>query len=88
MVLLNHARQELAHHEEMRDGVDLEGLTDLGLWFLENRAIVADARVVDENCGIAMLCADLLCDFGDAGGRSDIGLEECGAGCCIQSVNR
>lgn len=80
MVLCDHAGQELAHHQEMRDGINLEGLPDLGLWFLKNCAIMANARVVDENCGVALGCADLFCDFGDTGRGSDIGFVESDTG--------
>ena len=76
MVLCDHAWQELAHHQEMRDGINLEGLPDLGLWLLKDCAVVANARIVDENRGVALGCSDLFCDFSDTGGGGDVGFVE------------
>jgi hypothetical protein len=76
VVLFNHARHEFAHHKEVRDRVYFECLPDLGLWLLQNRAVMANARIVDENRGIAELGPDLLRDFGNAGRRGNVGFVE------------
>ena len=60
MILLNHAGQEFAHHQEMRHCVDLEGLSNLGLWLIEDGSVVSDARIIDQDGGITVRCTDLL----------------------------
>lgn len=72
VVRLDHGRQELFHHQEVRDGVYFEGLPDFRLGFFEDGPVVADAGVVDEDGGVTVFVADEFCDFGDVGGGCDV----------------
>lgn len=47
VVSTDHGGEELLYHEEVRDGVYFEGLSDFGLGFFEDSSVVADAGVVD-----------------------------------------
>ena len=66
VVLLHHARQELAHHPEVGHGVDFERLADPLLGLLENGPVEANAGVVHQNSRIPVFGADGCADFLDA----------------------
>lgn len=47
MILLNHRRQELSHHPEMRDSVNLKGLLNDLFRAIQDRESGANASIVD-----------------------------------------
>jgi hypothetical protein len=59
VVVLNHVRQELLGEVVVRKGIDLEGKADVLLGRLQDRLSSCDARIVDEDRGVAEFGADL-----------------------------
>jgi len=55
---LLHSRQELPHHPEVRNSTNLEDPFDQLFWSAENTAYSADAGVVNEDGGVAVLSAE------------------------------
>jgi len=76
MILLDHGWQELAHHPEMRYGIHLESLLYHLLVAPQYSLPGADARIVDQNCGISMISSDLCAYGGDLRTRGYVGLVE------------
>lgn len=60
MVLLDHVRKELSDSHEVRDSVDLEGLPDLVLRFLEDGPVMAYTGIVDEDRGFSVCLTDFI----------------------------
>lgn len=67
VVLLDHVREELSDSHEVRDRVDLEGLPDLVLGFLEDGPVMAYTGVVDEDRGFSVCLTDLVSHGLEAG---------------------
>lgn len=67
VVLLDHVRKELPDSHEVRDRVDLEGLPDLVLGFLENGPVMAYTGIVDENRGFSVCLTDFVSHGFEAG---------------------
>lgn len=81
VVPLDHGGHELLHHQEVGEGVDLEGPADGSLGLVEDGHGVANSGVVDQNGGLAMVLADLRSSGCDLSGGCDIDLVEVDAAC-------
>ena len=79
---LDHVGEEFADGVPVADAVDLEDLVEVGVADFGDEVGAADAGVVAEDRGGAVLGLDLVGDFFDAGGRGHVALvEEDFAGC-------
>lgn len=72
VVLLDHVRKELPDSHEVRDYVDLEGLPDLLLGFLEDGPVTAYTGVVDEDRGFSVCLTDFVSHGLEAGWFCDV----------------
>jgi len=68
LLRLDHVRQKLADGVPVADAVDLEDLVEVGVGDLGDEVGAADAGIVAEDRGGAVLGLDLVGDFFDAGG--------------------
>lgn len=72
MVALGHGREELLCQPIVRQGVNLELQTGLGLGATEDGAAAADSSIVDQDCRFAHCPADGCGDLGDGCWRGDV----------------
>jgi hypothetical protein len=87
MVPLDHRREELPHHPEMRDSVDLERLLDNLLRAVEDRKPSTNPSIVDQDSGMTMLPADLSCSRSNLFRARDIALIEMYPRCFIHIIS-
>lgn len=90
VVGLDHGREELLRHQEVRDGVDLKCLTDPRLWLIKYGRCRSNACIVDYDGWLAMIRTDGQCRCVDLGRRGDIRLVEGSVGgwtCSVTIAN-
>lgn len=81
MVPLNHGGEKFLHGEKVRNRIHFESLSNFGLGFVEDRRVVGDTCVVNEDCGMAVLAPDLFCHGVQCGGGGDVCFVEVDVGC-------
>lgn len=82
VVLSDHIWQDFLHHEEVRNCVDVEDLTDSGFGFLEEGSFLPTPALY-EDCWVAMLSADFGCGGANAFRGCHVCVVECYIFVCV-----
>lgn len=76
VVRAHHGGEELPRQVVVGECVDAEGQVEVALGGVEDSFAACDARVVDEDCGVAQGGADLAGGGFDGGGGGEVAVEE------------
>ena len=85
MVFVDHVGEKLLGGEIVRDRVDVEGKTDVFFRGVEDAFPARDARVVDEDGGIANFRSDAGCHCCEGGWGGDVAFVVMHIGGCGRS---
>lgn len=63
VISLDHCWDELFDEKKMRDSVDVENSAHFSFRFIEDRFVGSNSRIVDQNCRVSVIFADLFGRF-------------------------
>lgn len=74
MVAFGHCGHKFLDEQKMGDEIDVESSANLVFAFAKDSGQLRNSRVIDQDCRVAMLCSDLLCNLFEACGGCNLGL--------------